>query len=324
MTEVARPSVGYVIAAWVPALGVVGTAVGTFLQITGQASAVGPSGLRFAGLGLLLGAVAGVLNQRAAAKRPALPDGRGALRQHGDAWVLVAPLAIASLGFLALVVLATIQASSPLLGGGFVAAALLCAGFIRPVWTRMRLARAAEAMSVGNRGDAKTSWNSLVRNVLCTRPGRIQAHINLGLAAVVDGDLDAAQHHYSQVIQGQAAAFAQTGLALVRTLKGDYSEAESALSAASGASRAVQSEVDGVRALLVLRRDGPAAAVRLAESIQSPTSGSMLLGVLATAYAQVGRQQESDALWDDGVHAAVVASGLDRTIVELSRDAENG
>lgn len=322
MSEAEQPSLIPVIAAWVPAMGVLGTAVGTLLQITGSVGSVAPTALRAAGIGLVLGAVAGMVNQRRASRRPPLPDGRGVLRHHGDAWVLVAPLVIASVGFLGLVVLATVQASSALLGGGFLAASLMSAGFVRPVWTKMRLARAAEAMSVGDRGRARTAWLSLTRHVLCTRPGRIQAHINLGLSSVVNGDLDAATHHYSQVIRGQAAPFAQTGLALVRTLKGDYSEAEAALSAASSATRAVQGEVDGVRLLLVLRRDGPAAAVRLGESIRSPASGSLFLGILATAYRGVGRVEESEAIWSDGVEDSVRSSGLDRTIRELCRDPE--
>ena len=267
-TEAERPSIGFAIAAWVPAFGVLGTALGTLLQLTGQAESVGVVAVRVAGLGLLMGAVAGWFDQRKALTRPPLADGRHQLRHHGDAWVVVTPLILAGFGFLSLVVLATVQSTSPMLGGGFFAAAVLAFGFTRPVWTRMRLARAAEAQSLGNREQARLAWKSLVKNPLCTKPGRVQAHLNLGLAELVNGQLAAAEHHYAQVSRGHAAPFAQTGTALVRVLKGDYSGAESAIGAASSATRAVQGEVDGVRLLLTLRRDGHDAAIEL--SIPQP------------------------------------------------------
>jgi hypothetical protein len=246
-----------------------------------------------------------------------LADGRHQLRHHGDAWVVVIPLILAGLGFLSLVVLATVQSTSPLLGGGFLAAALLAFGFTRPVWTRMRLARAAEAQSLGNREKARKAWKSLVKNPLCTRPGRVQAHLNLGLAELINGDLATAEHHYAQVSRGHAAPFAQTGTALVRVLKADYSGAEAAIGAASSATRAVQGEVDGVRLLLTLRRDGTASAIELGERLRNPASGSLFLGVLAAAYRAASRAQDADDVLTDEVEQAVVSSGLDHVIPEL-------
>ena len=57
MSEAEQPSLIPVIAAWVPAMGVLGTAVGTLLQITGSVGSVAPTALRAAGIGLVLGAV---------------------------------------------------------------------------------------------------------------------------------------------------------------------------------------------------------------------------------------------------------------------------
>lgn len=317
MSDAERPSIPFAMAAWAPAFGVLGTALGTALQITGNTDSVGTIALRCAALGLLVGALAGWADQRRALTRPPLADGRGRLRHHGDAWVIVTPLVLSALGFLALVVLATVQSTSPLLGGGFLAASILAVGFTRPVWTRMRLARAAEALAMGDRERARLAWGTLLKNPLCTRPGRIQAHLNLGLAELLNRDLDAAEHHYAQVHNGRAASFAQTGTALVRTLRGDYTRAEQAIAAASTGTRSAQGEVDGVRLLLVLRRDGPAHAVVLGERLLSPQSGSLFLGTLAAAYRQVGRDADSQKVLDDGVASAIVASGLDYAVEEL-------
>ncbi len=315
--EAERPSIGFAVAAWVPAFGVLGTALGTLLQLTGQVESVGVVAFRVAGLGLLLGGIAGWFDQRTALTRPPLADGRHQLRHHGDAWVVVAPLVLAGFGFLSLVVLATVQSTSPLLGGGFFAAALLAFGFTRPVWTRMRLARAAEAQSLGNREQARLAWKSLVRNPLCTKPGRVQAHLNLGLAELINGQLATAEHHYSRVSHGHAAPFAQTGTALVRVLKGDYAGAEAAIGAASSATRAVQGEVDGVRLLLTLRRDGHDAAIELAERLRSPASGSLFLGVLAASYRAASRAEDAADVLTAEVEQAVASSGLDHVISEL-------
>lgn len=317
MTEVERPSIGFAIAAWVPAFGVLGTALGTLLQLTGQTDSVSTVALRVAGLGLLLGVVAGWLDQRKALTRPPLADGRHQLRHHGDAWVVVAPLVLAGLGFLALVVLATVQSTSPMLGGGFLAAALLAFGFTRPVWTRMRLARAAEAQALGNREQARLAWQSLTKSLLCTKPGRVQAHLNLGLAELINGRFAISEHHYAQVSHGHAAPFAQTGTALVRVLKGDYANAEVAMAAASSATRAVQGEVDGVRLLLTLRREGWPGAVELGERLRSDASGSLFLGVLAAAYRDAGRMDDAADVLSAEVEQAIASSGLDHAISEL-------
>ncbi|MFT6142295.1 MAG: hypothetical protein ACJATT_000395 [Myxococcota bacterium] len=320
MSEAERPSIGFAIAGWVPAFGVLGTALGTLLQLTGRVESVGPTALRVAGLGLLLGAIAGWVDQRTALTRPPLADGRHQLRHHGDAWVMVTPLVLAGLGFLALVVLATVQSTSPLLGGGFFAAALLAFGFTRPIWTRMRLARAAEAQASGNREQARLAWRTLVKNPLCTKPGRVQAHLNLGLAELINGELADAEHHYAQVSHGHAAPFAQTGTALVRVLKGDYAGAETAIAAASSATRAVQGEVDGVRLLLTLRRDGPDAAIELGFRLRNEASGSLFLGVLAAAYRTRERHEDAADVLTAEVEQALVASGLDHVISELKKN----
>lgn len=318
MSDDARlPSLSLAVAAWVPAFGVLGTAGGTLLQLIGQVEGVAPTALRMAAAGALFGALAGWLDQRRAARRPALADGRGELRYHGDAWVLVVPLLVASAGFAVLVVLATVQAESALLGGGFLAASLLSLGFARPVWTRMRLARAAEALVLGDRDGAAEAWSRLVSHPLCTRSGRIQAHLNLGLSRMLAGRFDEAEHHYSRAGSGAAAGFAQTGVALIRVLRGDFAGAERAVGAASGAGRGVQSELQGVRLLLVLRRDGAPAAVELAERLHSDASGSLFLGVFAAACRATHQVDRSRDLLGRGVAEALAASGLDRVIPEV-------
>lgn len=267
-----------------------GAAVGAWLQIFGQLhTLVGPAfggGISF----FFLGLISHRAERHWAMSRKQMLDGRGRLVRPMAAWLMMLPMTLGALGFLGLVVVAALRSgsTSPLLV--FVIAAIGFIGVSRPVLGGRSLRRAVEALDAGRVGEAKRRLMQIEAAVWWTRSVRSMAALNLGLMSVSAGDFEEAGQWYARAAEGKARALAWTGLSLVRALQLRFGEAEDLLhrASATGEGRHAQAEIDGVRLLIVLRRDGAEDARQLGERIWGTAPGGLFLALLATARHNAG------------------------------------
>jgi len=304
--------------AWAMAGAALGTATGATLHLLDLVPDVVPVGLAVALVAGILGVGAWFLERRASRGRPEVLDGHGRRARLLGVWLLALPLAVGVVSLLALVVVGTVHTESVGVGiaFGFVALGFITLG--RPVLVSHLLNSAVQAAAVDDRARARRLWDRLARAWWAPRSGRDQAALNLGLLSLQDGDLEQAARWYRVPHHPRASAFAAAGLALVLVLQGRFEEAEPLLVSASAGGRATQAEVDGVRLLLVLRRDGPAEARSLGERLVGPDAGLLFLGVLATARRQAGDSAGVALLWDAGLGDALARSPLTTVVPELS------
>ena len=99
------------------------------------------------------------------------------------------------------------------------------------------------------------------------------------------------------VKHGKAAGFASASRALALVAMGDFQSAETAIADAlsSPAGRSVQTEVDGVRLLLVFRRDGAVDALELARRLGDAGQGMVFEATTVAALVDAGRIPPADA-----------------------------
>ncbi|MCO4746483.1 MAG: hypothetical protein KC912_16920 [Proteobacteria bacterium] len=300
------------------AFGALGSAVGSVLVITGVAGHIAVAALPLAALGAVAGLVAHQVEHARALTRTPVVDARGRSVQPLGTWLVAVPLLIGAVSLLALVVVGSVYSQSRGIGAGFLLLSVGLAALFRPLYATSRLRGAIETASRGERAEAElttlaTAWWS-------PKSVRGQASLNLGLLALRNGDFDRAAQWYAMVQSGRAAGFAATGLALVFVGLERFEEAEGALrdAATSAAGRHVQGELDGVRLLLVLRRDGSADALDLAGRLHPPAPGALYTGALAAALMAAGREVEAMAMMEDGGTDALQASGLGHLLPELA------
>jgi hypothetical protein len=308
-----------VVGTWMMAGAVFGAAVGATLQfLTWLSSLVGP-GLVGGASGLVLGALAWGLDRRDAKRRPLLVDGRGRLVRPMGTWVLAAPLCLGMLGVLGLVVLGTIRSGSWAPFGFLFGTVLLLVGIARPLLGARALTGAVEAMEAGRTEDAVRRLRAIEGSPWATRPVRAMAHLNLGLEALRSGRLDEAATWYRRAGAGSGRALASTGLAFVRVLESQWEFAESLLSDASASAegRTARVEIDGVRLLLVLRRDGPSEACLLGDRLLGPGADSLFLAVLAAARMRAGDEVGAQDLIAEPLVVAILAGGFGQVVPEL-------
>jgi Flp pilus assembly protein TadD len=318
--ETEPPLIGLALtaSAWAMAGAALGTAIGATLHLLDIVPEVVPIGLATALIAGILGVVAWTLERRASRGRPEVLDGHGRHARPFGVWLLALPLALGVGSLLALVVIGTVHTGSVEVGVAFGVVALGFAALGRPLVVSHLLGNAVQAAVTGDRVRAERVWGRLARAWWVTRSGRDQAALNLGLLSLQGGDLDQAEHWYRLPRSPRAGAFAAAGLALVLVLRGRLEEAEALLVRASAGGRATQSEVDGVRLLLVLRRDGPGEARALGERLFGPDAGLLFLGVLATARRGDGDPAGAAQLWAVGLGEALARSPLTGVVPELT------
>ena len=310
-----------VLAAWAMAGAVVGTSVGTTMQLVGQVEGSAAVGLSGAGAGAVFGFLAWLIDRQAAASRPSVVDGKGRLTKPASVALMAVPMGAAAIGLAGLVVVASVSAGSLVYGGAFAFVLLGLGWFTRPLVTSHRVGQAVQLAEGGDTDLARRLFLKIVDGWWITGSGRAQAQLNLGLLALRDGDLEMAARWYelpARSHKGKVGAFACSGLALVRTLQGRWSEAEAFLHKAQTRGRgALQPEVDGVRLLMVLRRDGAIEAREMGERLLALNSGSVFCAALAISREQTGHPDEARDLLEGGIGAGLRASGIVALMPEL-------
>lgn len=299
--------------AWALAGAVGGTALGSLLDLLSVTEGAVALGLSGAGAAGVAGLLAWAFERHRARRRPTVLDGHGRLSRPLGAWLLLLPLVCGVGGLLALVVLGTVHTGRPAVGVAFLVAALGFATLARPLWTGRLLVGALQDAESGRLAAAEATWRRLATSRFAPRGAAAQAALNLGWLALRRGDLDEAAGWYALPDRGRAAAFAASGLALVHVLRGDWEQAEHLVGRTGG--RAVQAELDGVRLLLVLRRDGAAEARELGERLLDDGAAPLFLGVLAAARRRTGDPAGADAILAGGAREAL--ADLSTAVPEL-------
>jgi len=295
--------------------GMAGACAGAAVGV-GLAAPVAP--IAFGGaLGLgFAGAVAFLLERRAASGRKALVDSRGRLVQPLSTWLSAVPLALGALGVVTLVGLWSMntKSMSPIVSLGIVF--VVFGAVIRPMVARRALTSAVVAIEQGEPERARRALEGLERGLLPTRPVREMARLNLGLIAIHAGDLDSAAIWFQRA---GSSAHAATGLALVRAVQGAFHESEALIGVAGRAKdwRHAHAEIEGVRLLLVLRRDGASEARLAGERQIGPDAGSLFQAVLAAARFGDGDEAGADELLANEAVQATIEAGVGLVVPEL-------
>lgn len=289
----------------------VGAAVGLGLATSVAAVAlVGALGLGF------VGGVAFLLERRAAASRKALVDSRGRLVQPLSTWLSAVPIALGGLGVAALAGLWSMRSNSmaPILSLAILFGVL--GAVVRPMVARRALTSAVVAIEHGEPERARRALEGLERGLLPTRPVREMARLNLGLISIHAGDLDDAAIWFQRA---GGSAHAATGLALVRAVQGSFHEAEALIGVAMRAkdTQHAHAEIEGVRLLLVLRRDGSSEARKAGERQLGPDAGSLFQAVLAAARMGEGDESGADELLANESVQATISAGVGVVVPEL-------
>ena len=305
---------------WSMAGAACGVAVGAWAQVLGLQRNVVPAGIGGAVILFFLGIAAFGIERRRSLAHKELLDGRGRLVRPLAAWLITIPMALGASGFLAFVVVAWLRTGSvtPILLFVLVMIAML--GVSRPVIGSRSLAKAVEALESGRMADAQSRLLAIEAAPWWTRNVRAMAALNLGFLALIQGRLDDAGTWYARANLGRERALARTGLALVRALQDKHVEAEEHLTAAgrTGEGRHAQAEIDGVRLLVVLRRDGPHEARRLGDRLMNPASGGLFLAILASARNRSGDVGGAREMLDEPGAREMVDSGFGDLIPELT------
>lgn len=313
------PSAIPVALVWAMSGAAAGVGIGAWAQTLGMVKSLVPEGLGGAAVWFVLGAIAFRTERHYANRKKELLDGRGRLVRPLSAWLVTVPMALGAAGFLALALAALLRtgSSTPILI--FVLAMIGMVGVSRPVIGSRSLARAVEMLDAGRVLESQQRMLWIEAAPWWTANVRSMAALNLGYIALTQSRLDDAAHWYGRANRGKDRALACTGLALVRALQDDPDEAERQLTRAgkSGEGRHAQAEIDGVRLLVALRRDGAEEAARLGDRLRNPNSGGLFLGLLACAHARHGNEAAAKEVLEEHAAREMIDSAFGDVVPEL-------
>lgn len=303
-----------VVGAWGVAAAIGGAALGAWLG--GDPPVVAPFGVAGAMGGAVFGGIAFGLERWVASGRKALVDRRGRLVRPLSTWLHAVPLAVGVLAVGALVALWSQQTRSSTPATAFAIVGVVGAVVIRPMLARRALTAAVTAIEQGETDRARRRLVALESGLLATRSVREVARLNLGILAIQAHETDEAAAWFQRA---GSSAHAATGLALVRAVQGRFDEAEALINVANRAddNHHALAEIDGVKLLVVLRRDGAAAARRVGEARLHAHVGALFQAVLAAARSGDGDHPGAEVLLADEAVQATIDAGVGVIVPEL-------
>ena len=185
---------------------------------------------------------------------------------------------------------------------------------VRPMLAGHRLRRALAEAAQG-RGGAELE--SLRHGWWVPAATRRLAALNLGLVHIRGGRWTPALGVLRSVKRGKAAGFAAASRALALVALEQYAAAESAIAEAlsSTAGRSIQAEVDGVRLLLVFRRDGATEALELARRLGDAGQGLVFEATTVAALVESAAIDAKESRVVE-VRQSLVQAGLDHLFPE--------
>lgn len=319
--RVDRTESAFLVACWMIAGACVGAVWGAWGHLTGaEGMGLVLTSMGAAFWGALGGSAAWTWDRRRAAERPALLDGKGRTIQPVHVGLYLVPLAVGVPALLALGVLLALAAGTVAPVGVFtvIAGAVMWGG--RDLLSRHLLQRGLQAIGDGGEEAARAMLLPLEASSLATPWTRRAARVNLGTLALRRGEVDEAASWLVRVSSGKNADFARVNLSLVRVLQGRWAEAEALLTrlAGPGAGRLVRAQADEVRLLLVLRRDGDAAALALGERLLGGECGALVIALVGILRERAGDADGAEALLGPEVLEALEAGGLGAVVPEVA------
>ena len=248
-----------------------------------------------------------------------LMDQRGqtVVPRHSVVYVLPAILAVP--GLLWLGVVGALHTHSLLAAEAFLVSTVIVMWGLWRAWCSHQLNRALLLISSGESGPGQALLRSLASKRLAPVSVKEGASLNLANLALRLGDLSAALSYFERVRRPSRRAPALIGSALAHALLAKYGGAERRLRDITQLPRArdYQHQVDEVRLLIMLRRDGELAAFEFGERLSGGSSGDVFRGLMMVV---IQRLEKDLQLWDwsdDGLADRLHASGLVDVIPEL-------
>ena len=289
--------------AWLVAGGAVGVSVGFTLDLMGWRAGAPVLAALGGGLFAVLGFLAWILERIQARKLVAVADVRGRLRRRRSFWLVAVPIALMIVGLVWMVIVGSVRAESLWAGVGFGGIAMGLTILFVPLWGQHLLGRGVESATMGDTDEARASLGRVSRGWWYGRLPRSIATLNLGYVELEAGQLDKALVCFESVRHERVEAQARVGQALCLVKKGLWERAEAALQAAylPTGGRPKQHELDGVRLLLLLHRDGSEVAREVGEPLLTGQVGELFRGVLASARRSCGDGVGAQELLDDAV-----------------------
>ncbi len=304
---------------WTMCFAGAGTAVGALLLVNQLTINLVPFGLSGGVIGGILGGFGAVWQGRRE-HGPVVIDREGRAVRLTAEWLLLAPMAA---GLVSVGVLVGLYSWKTYTFAPFLLYALMVMGIgalARPYVASRRLSRAVSAIELGEIGSARTQLQTLHQSAWASKAVKDMSALNLGLLALWEGRLEEAASWYERAGALRGQALAASGLALIQVLQDKVDIGEQtlrrAIEVADGMS--AQSEIDGVRLLIVLRREGAQEAAFLGERLWSPGgAGGLFLGLLASARGTAGDLNGMHDLLADPLVQDAIHSGLGDVVPEL-------
>jgi hypothetical protein len=145
------------------------------------------------------------------------------------------------------------------------------------------------------------------------------AMLNLAQLSLRGADLKQALAYFEGIQRPKSRAPALVGSALVHALMGKYGAAERRLRDLTNlpGARYYQEQVDEVRLLIRLRRDGEEEAFELGERLSSPANGDLFRGLMLVVVLRLQRDLHVLDWAEDDLTERLKASGMLDIIPEL-------
>lgn len=310
-----------VVIAWM----VTGAVLGMGHSLTVRVTAFDEYGAARLAYAILLGAVTGVLVhalERRWTRRYGvqLLDQRGNFVYPRHPVVFVLPAFIAIPGLLWLGVIGSLHTRSLLAAEAFGVSTLLVLVGLWRAWCTHRLTLALQYLTVNENVRGRRILEGLGTGVLV--PARLKsiARLNVAQLALRGGELQQALALFQGVRGPKSRAAALVGSALTQALLGRYGAAEVSLrglARLSGA-RDYQSQIDEIRLLVALRRDGEEAAFELGQRISSPNDGDVFRALMVVIISRLERNVQLLEWGEDGLVERLFLAGMPDIITELN------
>jgi hypothetical protein len=271
-------------------------------------------------LGAIVGVVAHLLERRWTLRYGVeLLDHRGHLVHPRHPVVLVLPAVIAIPGLLWLGVVGSLHTHSLLAAEAFGVSSLLVLAGLWRAWCSHRLTLGLQYLTVNENVRGRGILEGLGTGVLV--PARLKsiARLNVAQLALRGGELQQALALFQGVRRPKSRAVALVGSALTQTLLGRYGAAEVTLRELSRlpGARELQSQIDEIRLLVALRRDGEVKAFELGQRLSSPNNGDVFEALLVVIVSRLERNVPVMDWGQEEVFARLSLAGMPEIIAEL-------
>jgi hypothetical protein len=303
---------------------VMGAVLGMGYTLTLRMTAFDEQGAVRTAYFIVLGAISGVLAhgvERHLSRRYGvqLLDQRGQLVYPRHPVVFVLPAFIAIPGLLWLGVVGSLHTHSLLAAEAFGFSTLIVVWGLWRAWCSHRLTRSLQYLTQNENKRGRAILERLGTGLLVPMRIKAIARLNVAQLALRGGELQQALALFQGVRRSKSRCAALIGSALAQALLGRHGAAEVSIREISrlAGSRDYTNQIDEIRLLIALRRDGDEAAFKLGQRLSSPTNGDVFRGLMGVAIARLERDVELYEWAEDGLLERLALAGMLDIIPEL-------